>query len=125
MDCLGTYFTHVQPNVTHVQSATQWTASVHTLHTPKPNVTHVQSATQWTASVHTLHTPLATLKKKAVDKASSKTLQRHSRGKEKIVHSSARQFKLAGGDNLAENTFCRLKTNLRPREQCRSFCRLQ
>ena len=42
-------------NVTRVQSATQWTASVHTLHMPKPNVTRVQSATQWTASIHTLH----------------------------------------------------------------------
>ena len=44
-----------KPNVTRVQSATQWTASVHTLHMSKPNVTRVQSATQWTASVHTLH----------------------------------------------------------------------
>ena len=39
-----------KPNVTRVQSATQWTASVHTLHMSKPNVTRVQSATQWTAS---------------------------------------------------------------------------
>ena len=46
-----------KPNVTRVQSATQWTASVHTIHMPKPNVTRVQSATQWTASVHTLHMP--------------------------------------------------------------------
>ena len=40
-----------------VQSATEWTASVHTLHMPKPNVTvtRVQSATEWTASVHTSH----------------------------------------------------------------------
>ena len=44
-------------DVTRVQSATQWTASVQTLHMPKPNVTRVQSATQWTASVHTLHMP--------------------------------------------------------------------
>ena len=29
-------------------------ASVHTLHMPKPNVTRVQSGTEWTASVHTL-----------------------------------------------------------------------
>ena len=43
-----------KPNVTPVQSATQWTSSVHTLHMPKPNVTRVQSATEWTASVHTL-----------------------------------------------------------------------
>ena len=57
MDCFGTYFTHVKPNVTRVQSATQSTASVHTLHMPKPNVTRVQSATEWTASVPTLHMP--------------------------------------------------------------------
>ena len=44
-------------NVTRVQSATHWTASVHTLHMPKPNVTRVQSATQWTALVYTLHMP--------------------------------------------------------------------
>ena len=32
----GTYFTHAQScNVTRVQSATEWTASVHTLHMPK------------------------------------------------------------------------------------------
>ena len=61
-DCFGTYFTHVQTcNVTHVQSATEWTASVHSqqlisAHMSKPNVTaRVQSATEWTASVHTLH----------------------------------------------------------------------
>ena len=36
MDCFGTYFTHVQScDVTRVQSATQWTASVHTLHMSK------------------------------------------------------------------------------------------
>ena len=44
-----------KPNVTRVQSATEWTASVHTLHMSQPNVTRVQSATEWTASVHTLH----------------------------------------------------------------------
>ena len=37
MDCFGTYFTRVQTcNVTRVQSATEWTASVHTLHMSKP-----------------------------------------------------------------------------------------
>ena len=37
MDCFGTYFTHVQTcNVTRVESATEWTASVHTLRTSKP-----------------------------------------------------------------------------------------
>ena len=46
-----------KPNVTRVQSASQWTASVLTLHMPKPNVTRVQSATEWTASVHTLQMP--------------------------------------------------------------------
>ena len=36
MDCFGTYFTHVQTcNVTPVQSATEWTASVHALHMSK------------------------------------------------------------------------------------------
>ena len=37
MNCFGTYFTHAQTcDATRVQSATQWTASVHTLHMPKP-----------------------------------------------------------------------------------------
>ena len=55
-DCFGTYFTHVRTcDYVRVQSATQWTASVRTLHMSKPNVTRVQSATEWTASVHTLH----------------------------------------------------------------------
>ena len=79
MDCFGTYCTHVQTcDVTRVKSATEWTASVYTLHT-WPNrdvtcvqsamqllrcilhtcqtcdVTPVQSATEWTASVHTSH----------------------------------------------------------------------
>ena len=44
-----------KPNVTRFQSATEWTASVHTSHMSKPNVTRVQSASEWTASVHTLH----------------------------------------------------------------------
>ena len=56
MDCFGTYLTHAQTcNVPRVQSATEWTALVHSVHTPhmpKPNVTRVQSATEWTASVH-------------------------------------------------------------------------
>ena len=50
MDCFGTYFTHVQTcNVTRGQSATQWTASVHTLHSHVQtcNATRVQSATEW------------------------------------------------------------------------------
>ena len=37
MDCFGTYFTHVQTcDVTRVQTATEWTASVHTSHMSKP-----------------------------------------------------------------------------------------
>ena len=37
MDCFGAYFTHVQTcDVTRVQSATEWTASVHTSHMSKP-----------------------------------------------------------------------------------------
>ena len=37
VDCFGTYFTHVQTcDVTHVQSATEWTASAHTSHMSKP-----------------------------------------------------------------------------------------
>ena len=58
MDCFGTYFTHVKScDVTRVQSATEWTASVHTSHMPKAAITRVQSATEWTASVHTSHMP--------------------------------------------------------------------
>ena len=79
MDCFGTYLTHAQScdNV-RVHSATEWTASVHTLRMPKAVITfvfiqcyamdcfgtyfthaqscdnvHVQSATGRTASVHT------------------------------------------------------------------------
>ena len=47
-------FAVISANV-RVQSATEWTASVHTLtHVQTCNVTRVQSATEWTASVHTL-----------------------------------------------------------------------
>ena len=56
MDCFGTYFTHAQScDVTRVQSATEWTASVHTSHAQTCDVARVQSATEWTASVHTSH----------------------------------------------------------------------
>ena len=42
MDCFGTYFTHVQTSdYVRVQSATEWTASVHTLHMSKPVITFV------------------------------------------------------------------------------------
>ena len=62
MECFGTYFTHVQTcDDVRVQSATEWTASVHTLHyiyfthVQTCDDVRVQSATEWTASVHTLH----------------------------------------------------------------------
>ena len=73
MDCFGTYFKiYTCPNLwwNRVQSATEWTASVHTLHMSKPVMQLVfkvlrngllnlwcnscSSATEWTASVHTL-----------------------------------------------------------------------
>ena len=42
MHCFGTYFTHAQTcDSVRVQSATQCTASVHTLHMPKPVITFV------------------------------------------------------------------------------------
>ena len=63
MDCFGTYCTHVQTgDVARVQSATEWTASVHTSHMSQTrdviqtcDVSRVQSATEWTASAHTSH----------------------------------------------------------------------
>ena len=55
MDCFGTCFTHVQTcDVTRVQTATEWTASVHTSK-KSCDVTRFQTATEWTASVHTSH----------------------------------------------------------------------
>ena len=59
MDCFGTYFTHVQTcNETRVQSATEWTAAVHTLHMSKPVMYPVFKCYygMYTA-VHTLHMP--------------------------------------------------------------------
>ena len=62
MDCFATYFTHAQTcdNVC-VQSATAWTASVHTLHMSKAVITFackvLRQSTAWTTSVHTLHMP--------------------------------------------------------------------
>ena len=42
MDCFGTYFTHAHScDVTRVQSATEWTVSVHTSHMSKPVITFV------------------------------------------------------------------------------------
>ena len=39
MDCFGAYFTNVQTcDVTRVQSATEWTASVHTSHMSEARV---------------------------------------------------------------------------------------
>ena len=42
MDCFGTYFTHAQScDIVRVHSATEWTASVHTLRMPKAVITFV------------------------------------------------------------------------------------
>ena len=64
MDCFGTCFTHVQTcDYVCVQSATQWTASVHTLHMSKPVYTFVFKVLRnGLLSVHTLHmsTPVIT-----------------------------------------------------------------
>ena len=53
MDCFGTYFTHARScdNV-RVHSATEWTASVHTLRMPKAVITFV---------FNTLHMPKAVI----------------------------------------------------------------
>ena len=65
-DCFSTELTHAQSfdNV-RVHSATQWTASVHTLHMPAASqscdILCVQSATEWAASVHNLHVPKAVI----------------------------------------------------------------
>ena len=55
--CSGTYFTHAQTcdNVC-VQSATQRTASVHTLHMPKPVITFVFEVLRKGLLRHILHT---------------------------------------------------------------------
>ena len=47
MDCFGTYFSHAQScdNV-RAQSATEWTASVHTLHGPKAVITFMFNVLQ-------------------------------------------------------------------------------
>ena len=61
---LHTLITHAQScdNV-GVQRATEWSASVHTLitHAQSCDYVHVQYATEWTASVHTLHMPNAVI----------------------------------------------------------------
>ena len=108
IDCFGTYCTHAQTceNV-RAQSATQWTASVHTVHMPKPVTTfvfkvlrndcfrtyfahaqtcdyvRVQSATQWTASVHTLHMPKP---EKNLLEHSKKNLTTHQKSKMASKH---------------------------------------
>ena len=83
MDCSGRHFTHVHScDVNRVQSATEWTASVHTSHMPKPVVfkvlrngllgyiLHMSKAvmslafkvyTEWTASVDTSDMPKAVM----------------------------------------------------------------
>ena len=48
MDCFGAYFTHVQTcNATRVQSATEWTASVHTLHMCKKHCCEPDNLHTW------------------------------------------------------------------------------
>ena len=48
MDSFGTYFTHVQTcNVTRVQSAMEWTASVHTLHMSKKHCYEPDNLHTW------------------------------------------------------------------------------
>ena len=64
MDCFGTYFTHAQScDSVRVQSATEWTASVHAYFTHAQSCDNVRgpSAMEWTASVHTLHMPKAVI----------------------------------------------------------------
>ena len=54
-----THCAHVETcDVTRVQSATEWTASLYThcIHVGTCDVTRIQSATEWTASVYTLCT---------------------------------------------------------------------
>ena len=78
MDCFGTYFIPVQTcDTVCVQKATEWTASVHTLHMSKPVITFVQSATEWTASVHTL-THVQTCDTVCVQKATKWTASVHT-----------------------------------------------
>ena len=86
-------YIHAQTcDVTRVQSATQWTASVHTLHMPKPDVTRVQSATQWTASVHTLHMPKPDVT--SVQSATQWTASVHTSGQIIIIHGSLGRISL-------------------------------
>ena len=63
MDCFGTYFTHAQTcDVTRVQSATEWTAWVHTSHMSKAVMSLAFKVyTEWTASVDTSDMPKAVM----------------------------------------------------------------
>ena len=111
MDCFGTYFTHVQScNVTCVQSATEWTASVHTSHMPQAvmynpcskcygmdcfgtyftrvqtcNVTRVQSATAWTACTNTYFTHVQSCNVTRVQSATEWTALVHTSHMSKAV----------------------------------------
>ena len=56
--CLATYFTHARTLKAFVCKVLRNGLLRYILYTcPQPNVTRVQSATEWTASVHTLHMP--------------------------------------------------------------------
>ena len=56
--CLATYFTHARTLKAFVCKVLRNGLLRYILYTcSQPNVTRVQSATEWTASVHTLHMP--------------------------------------------------------------------
>ena len=64
MDCFGTYFTHVHIcNVARVQSATEWTASVHTVHMSTPVMYQKPKTTMETILAQLLN-PLQPLREK-------------------------------------------------------------
>ena len=86
MDCFGTYFTHAQTC----------------------NVTRVESATEWTASVHTVK-----LWKGCLAASQLKTLQSHAKRRHGLVKETQRCFFVAGGDNKAESRFGAIKGTLR------------
>ena len=78
MDCLGTCFTHVQTrDDVRVQSALEWTASVHTSHMSKPVMRLVLRDTEWTASVHIL-THVQTCDDVRVQSATERTASVHT-----------------------------------------------
>ena len=77
MDCFRTYFTHAQTcdNV-RLQSATQWTASVHTLHMHKPVITFVFKVLRNGLLRYILYTGKAVAKVVAGDNAAESEFSR-------------------------------------------------